>query len=135
VGTRVRVVIETEDPISPLSWGDVLDVVGRVLERPIQPCTVIFVSPDRSLELNRTYRKENCPTNILSFPEFREIVICPSIVSVEANQKNVLEKNWMTQLVVHGILHLEGYRHGTENEEKVMQALEQRALSYLFNGS
>ena len=89
-------------------------------------------------ELNKKYRGYSGPTNILSFEEgpsnelgAGDVVICPTVVRQEAKKYSFTQKNWMTRLVVHGILHLAGYGHDTRKDTEVMENTETRILNKL----
>ncbi len=77
------------------------------------------VDKEVSRKINRTYRKKNKATNILSFAFSKtegEIVLCPSVIKKEIQNKNKhFGKNYrelLGFLVIHGMLHLKGLRHG-----------------------
>ncbi len=79
--------------------------------------SIALVSKKRSQELNKTYRKQDSATNVLSFkePEFGlgELVICPSVVRKDAKKYDILFTSAMTWMIIHGVLHLLGYTHKT----------------------
>ncbi|WP_294948068.1 rRNA maturation RNase YbeY [Sulfurivirga sp.] len=100
--------------------------------------TVRVVSPDESRTLNREYRGKDRPTNVLSFPMelpaevaealgerwLGDLAICAEVVRQEAaEQHKPLEAHW-AHMVVHGLLHLMGYDHITEDQACEMEALE-----------
>ena len=87
-----------------------------------------FVSEQRIRELNRDHRGRDEPTDVLSFPidggdapagprELGDVVICP---------EHTVD---LTEAAVHGVLHLCGYDHETDDGE--MLALQARVLSGL----
>jgi probable rRNA maturation factor len=100
-----------------------------------------FVSSDESQQLNKEWRAKDKPTNVLSFPfELPEgwvsreqllgdLIICPSIVIAEAQAQNKLLSEHAAHLVVHGLLHLQGYDHENEVEALEMEALEAELLA------
>ena len=91
--------------------------------------------------LNNRYRRSDRPTNVLSFrssgieeflPNYLgDIVMCPSVIKDEAGeQKKSLDAHW-AHMIVHGILHLVGFDHATEQEALIMEEKERRVLSGL----
>jgi len=92
-------------------------------------------------ELNNTYRSKNGATNVLSFPFehlveldvplLGDIVICSEVVNDEAiEQGKSLESHW-AHMVVHGCLHLCGFDHESDDQEREMETLEVAILNYL----
>jgi len=102
---------------------------------------ISFVSSDDSQQLNREWREKDKPTNVLSFPfELPEgweskvallgdLVICPSVLMAEAAEQNKPLAEHATHLVVHGLLHLQGYDHECDEDAVEMEALEVRLLA------
>jgi probable rRNA maturation factor len=92
--------------------------------------------------LNRRYREQDKPTNVLSFPAdgvsglpddasqlLGDVVVCASIVSTEAaEQGKALADHW-GHMLVHGTLHLLGFDHGTDVEALEMEHLETKILA------
>ncbi len=110
---------------------------------------VRVVDEEEGLELNQTYRQKTTPTNILSFPfelpeellsipeiqnqpiHLGDLVVCQSIVNKEAGeQKKTVQQHW-AHLMVHGVLHLQGYDHVEDDEAEQMEALEIVTLNKL----
>ena len=103
--------------------------------------TIRIVAGDESAGLNSQYRGKSGPTNVLSFPFEApagitvplagDLIICAPVVEKEATeQQKTLEEHW-AHMVVHGMLHLQGYDHIDENDAEVMEALEIRLLGQL----
>lgn len=95
-------------------------------------------------QLNRDYRGKDSPTNVLSFaltegepaPEtgpvmLGDVVLAFDTVAREAREQSKSERNHALHLVVHGVLHLMGYDHGSEAEARVMERMETRVLAEL----
>jgi probable rRNA maturation factor len=94
--------------------------------------------------LNRDYRDQDKPTNVLAFPAgdagfvppgerplLGDIVVCAGIVADEAaEQAKALGDHW-GHMVVHGALHLLGHDHQTDHEAEAMEALERDILASL----
>lgn len=87
--------------------------------------------------LNRNYRGKDRATNVLTFvlrdvPPFAgDLVICAPIVAREARAQRKAVAAHYAHLVVHGILHLQGYDHEDEAQARVMEARESRILRKL----
>lgn len=94
-----------------------------------------------SQSLNASYRGQDKPTNVLSFPAeidlpevdlpLGDLAICWPVVMREAARQNKNENDHLTHLFVHGVLHLLGFDHETDADGDVMEALEVRILAQL----
>ena len=95
--------------------------------------TIRIVDENESCELNNRYRGKSSATNVLAFPGENEVldydclgdlVICAPLVVAEASdQGKTIESHW-AHLVVHGMLHLQGFDHENDTESRAMEALE-----------
>lgn len=95
--------------------------------------------------LNKTYRHQDKPTNVLAFPSdlpieideaiLGDVVICPLVVKQEANAQGKTFNNHLLHMAIHGILHLLGYVHIDEKDAQKMQALEAKILSKIGVGN
>ncbi len=100
-----------------------------------------LVDSDESRQLNRDYRGVDKPTNVLSFPyeapaeiadEFLgDMIICAPVVEQEARQQNKPLKAHWAHMVVHGMLHLQGYDHQGDEQAEEMERLEGEILATL----
>jgi probable rRNA maturation factor len=91
--------------------------------------TIAFVSNQRIQTLNRRFRNVDKPTDVLSFPAGEETNLGDIAISVEtaaaqAKENGLTFDNEISQLILHGLLHLAGYDHETDNGE--MNRLELR---------
>jgi probable rRNA maturation factor len=104
--------------------------------------TLRFVDAEEGRKLNRKYRQKDYATNVLTFsydepdqpadtPVRADIVLCTDVLQEEANaqKKTVLEHT--AHLVVHGVLHAQGYDHETEEEAEEMELLERDIMTAL----
>jgi probable rRNA maturation factor len=101
-------------------------------------------------ELNRTYRDQDKPTNVLSFAAtptrpgetprspfdgvplaLGDIVLAFETVAQEAAAQGKPMQDHVAHLVVHGALHLVGYDHMTDDEAARMEGLEVEILASL----
>jgi len=103
--------------------------------------SVQIVSKDEMRELNNTWRGKNRPTNVLSFPMqspdevdlkiLGDLVMCADVINTEARQQHKPAQAHWAHMVVHGMLHLQGYDHIDEHQADEMEALEIRMLDQL----
>ena len=111
---------------------------------PIKGEVCIALSSDAQVaELNGSYRGKPAPTNVLSFPAvpmlpvdgeprfLGDIVLALETMQREAAELKLPLEHHMQHLAVHGILHLLGYDHETDDEAQAMESLEIRVLARL----
>ena len=82
--------------------------------------SLVFTTASKMLELNKTYRNLNEPTDILSFPLSKtsgEIFICPSETKKMMAEFDRTYENFLAFLFIHGLVHLKGYDHGDKMEK------------------
>lgn len=97
-----------------------------------------FVDADEGRELNREYRDKDYATNVLSFSYATaptvsgDLVICLPVVMSEATAQGKSTEAHFAHLIVHGMLHLQGYEHetGAADAER-MEAKEREILARL----
>lgn len=86
-------------------------------------------------ELNRVYRGQDRPTDVLSFelsgPVHGEILICHAQAKKQASGHGLGVREEIAVLLVHGLLHVFGYDHASRREEKTMFNLQDRILKRL----
>jgi probable rRNA maturation factor len=91
--------------------------------------------------LNKKYRNIDKATNVLSFPAeippqlginfLGDIVICASVVDYEAQQQRKQSSTHWAHLLVHGLLHLQGYDHENKQAADEMESIEIKILQKL----
>lgn len=111
------------------------------LQIPSTSVTIRIVDKKESQMLNGQYRQQPRPTNVLSFPLdlpddvgenfLGDIVVCAPVVNEEAlSQQKSLYAHW-AHMVVHAMLHLQGYDHEQDEAAVEMEALETQILQSL----
>jgi probable rRNA maturation factor len=106
---------------------------------PAQGEVSVLLADDAALrELNRTWRKADKPTNVLSFPAAKaqsgllgDIAIAFETVGREAAAEHKAFLHHLAHLAVHGFLHLMGYDHETDSQADAMEGIERAALARL----
>ncbi len=109
------------------------EAINMIPETLSKSVSVAFVSDRKMIELNRMFRHQNSTTDVLSFPvegEFSEkdflgdVVISADQAARQAKENKLKLEREITQLILHGILHLCGYDHEKDSGE--MNRLELR---------
>ncbi len=95
---------------------------------------IVFTTDSQLLELNKKYLSRDYLTDILAFEySDSQTVDGDLFISVERVKENsdnfhVSFKNELKRVIVHGILHLLGYRDSTEKEKSLMTQMEDHYL-------
>ncbi|MEK7070424.1 MAG: rRNA maturation RNase YbeY [Patescibacteria group bacterium] len=92
------------------------DVLGKDYE-----LSLVIVGKDEIRKLNKSYRKINEATDILSFPLSKnegEIFLCPEIALKEAPRFGRSYENFLNYLFIHGLTHLKGFEHSSRMDVK-----------------
>ena len=95
--------------------------------------SIVFCTKEESKLQNKIYRNKDYPTDILSFPLSKnegEIYIPLSMVRAEAKKFAMSYKKFLHFLIIHGMLHLKGYKHSS-----TMEGLEDKYLNKFFRGT
>ncbi len=103
--------------------------------------TIRFVDADEGCALNRDYRGKDYATNVLTFSYSEEgiddgivradIVLCADVLLKEAEEQGLPVEQHATHLVVHGVLHAQGYDHENDDDAAEMERLETQILARL----
>ncbi|MGH9271379.1 MAG: rRNA maturation RNase YbeY [Ilumatobacteraceae bacterium] len=109
----------------------VLDDEGRAGE-----LTLTFVDRTEIAALNAEHLGHHGPTDVLSFPLddgpddrnddgvpilLGDVVVCPAVAAEQASAHAGTLDDELALLVVHGVLHVLGHDHATDDERRVMQ--------------
>jgi probable rRNA maturation factor len=104
---------------------------------------IVLTDDSRIRVLNREWRGQDKPTNVLSFPAkerndvagapalLGDIVIAYETTKREADAQGTPFLHHLAHLTVHGVLHLRGYDHEEDEEAEVMERLERQILARL----
>ena len=105
--------------------------------------TIRFVDADEGRELNRDYRGKDYATNVLTFaynegeeieedaPTQADIILCTDVLEKEAAEQKKSVEEHTAHLIVHGVLHAQGYDHIEDDEATEMEGLETEILAAL----
>ncbi|WUR14079.1 rRNA maturation RNase YbeY [[Empedobacter] haloabium] len=105
--------------------------------------TIRFVDAAEGQELNREYRGKDYATNVLTFaynegeeiaedePTRADIILCTDVLQREAAEQSKTVEEHTAHLVVHGVLHAQGYDHEEDDEADEMEGIETEILQGL----
>lgn len=135
---------------SPVSKREICRVVDLVLAREGigRPCmvSVSVVTDERMAQLNYGWRGKDRATDVLSLEcerpddadlapgepcELGDVVLAPAYVAAQASRFGTTPVDEFILLLVHGVLHLLGYDHLTDEEAGVMEAREDELLALI----
>lgn len=107
--------------------------VQDALLEPAQ-LTIRFVDTEESRTLNRDYRGKDYATNVLTFDYdneliFADIILCTDVLMTEAKEQGKTIIAHAAHLIVHGVLHAQGYDH--EKSKKAEAAMEKLEIDIL----
>lgn len=127
------------------SWLDEAYVAGGADASRQCGVSVRIVDVEEIRHLNMQFRHQDKPTNVLAFaagnsrvftglPEdevefLGDLVICGPLVEQEAEEQGKSPASHWGHLLVHGMLHLLGYDHETNNRAAEMESMEKRILA------
>ncbi|MEK6337000.1 MAG: rRNA maturation RNase YbeY [Acidobacteriota bacterium] len=122
--------------IKAKDWREFADKALQAIGKDDKSVTIVFVTDAAIRKLNHQFRGKNQATDVLSFPSsaepfeiaeqehLGEVVISVQRAAAQAKDNGLSEDNELKQLILHGLLHLAGYDHETDQGE--MNRLELR---------
>ncbi len=147
MAVAVDVQVACDDPDIP-EEADIQDWIATAIEQSDRSpadnveVAVRVVDADEIRTLNRLYRDKDKSTNVLSFPAgdidglpanvsrlLGDVVVCASVVAVEASEQGKTLPDHWAHMLVHGTLHLLSFDHEHDAEAIEMESLETRILA------
>jgi probable rRNA maturation factor len=121
--------------IDPRRWQAFTETALATIRKETHDATIAFVSDRQIKDLNRRFRGVDKATDVLSFParekpsktvptNLGDIAISLERAVVQARENRMTFDGEVAQLIVHGLLHLCGYDHETDDGQ--MNRLELR---------
>jgi len=146
----ITVDIEIEDPswlaaepeAEALVWRAAQAVLDAQEDIEGQGIVILLADDDSVQTLNRDFRQKDYATNVLSFPspqgpevnpegQIGDIALAFGVCRREAEEQGKPLAHHLQHLVAHGVLHLLGYDHESDEDAEVMEALERELLAGL----
>lgn len=132
----------TDEEIDFTEVSDVLNFACKHLKIENPLLNVVIVDNEKIREINRDYRNKDAVTDVISFAfeevkdvDYEDVRFLGEIyISYERCKEQAKDfghtvRREFCYLAVHGLLHLLGYDHMTEEDKKVMRALEEEILN------
>ena len=136
----VSAVTESDDDVPEPELIQVWAAAAYLKDAPAI-ASVYVTTAEEIQQLNKQYRDKDQPTNVLSFPMqspaeidiclLGDIALCASVIEEEAKQQSKAAKSHWAHMVVHGMLHLQGYDHVEDDDAEKMEQLEVDILHQL----
>ncbi|MFZ3007126.1 MAG: rRNA maturation RNase YbeY [Phenylobacterium sp.] len=100
---------------------------------------VVLLTDDAGVQdLNSRFRGKDAPTNVLSFPappnpedHLGDVALAHGVCVREAAEQGKSLAHHLQHLVAHGVLHLVGYDHETDDDAEDMEGLERVVMAGL----
>ncbi len=121
------------------AFAETCRAAAAALEPKLAASAALLLADDATLQrLNRDFRGHDKPTNVLSFPAgegagafLGDIAMAYDVCAREAGDEAGRFRDHAAHLIIHGLLHLAGYDHETDEEAERMERLETRILAGL----
>jgi len=136
-----QIEITNEQQTLPINEARLRQAVQTVIAEsrfPVASIDVAVVDDEAIHKLNRDYLQHDYPTDVLSFPLSSadkpiegQVVVSADTATAQAEEYGWSADRELLLYVVHGVLHLIGYRDKTTEDEAQMRAAERRVLSRL----
>ncbi len=122
---------------------DMLEAARKQIGDLQQGVLEVWFASDKDLQaLNRQYRGKDAPTNVLSFPAagqlpvgaglvFGQLALANGVCAQEAASRGITLGGHIRHLILHGLLHLQGYDHETKEDAEKMEKIETMVMQGL----
>lgn len=111
-------------------------VLGAEVTR--KDLTLVFLDRKPAQKINNEFRGKDYATDVLSFESMDpsslgELVLCPEVLKRQAKEHHLTYRQELGYMLVHGVLHLLGYDHETnEKDAQEMFSIQDRAFEALL---
>jgi probable rRNA maturation factor len=115
--------------VNSTKWREFAERALQATGKDKHDVTIVFMADGEVKKLNQQFRGKDYATDVLSFPSqpegferelktnLGEVVISLDRAAAQAKENGLTLTNEVEQLILHGLLHLCGYDHETDNGE------------------
>ena len=134
--------------ISPKIVDDIMQhVADKVKKTQKWTLNIVFVSSDEIQSLNKQHRNKDMSTDVLSFHYYDsfdeleveeiagELILCLDKIGSDAITNAVSDSEQIYMLIIHSVLHILWYDYESDDDYKLMHALEKSIYSEVFGKS
>jgi probable rRNA maturation factor len=142
---KVQYINDQPFGIDPAPFASKVKHLETLVDAYLGIVNVVFVNDKYIQALNKQYRGKDKPTDVLSFDyevekEAKDDLAGEVYISVETAQRQADElghglQDEVLRLLIHGLLHIHGYDHETDEEYQEMNGLERGVLGVLAEKS
>lgn len=119
-----------------------LRALEKVVKKPQNGIVnLIVIGPEEMAGMNQQFRGKEGPTDILTFSYYSpgltssdivgEIYLCLEKIKIYAQEAGKTYKEQLEYIIIHGLTHLMGYDHESENDWQEMEKVEKKIQSLL----
>ncbi|HLC63816.1 MAG TPA: rRNA maturation RNase YbeY [Patescibacteria group bacterium] len=130
VKVEVNYLVKTPQKYEAL-FGEIACLVARELKLNQLEVSVALVSGPAMRKLNNRHRGKDSITDVLSFEEVNEVIICFSRARKQARENRQTVREEVAFLFLHGLLHLLRFDHKAKSQKIKMFGLSQKILDRL----
>lgn len=116
-------------------------IIISLMKDALSQVNIIFVGTQRIRTLNRKYLSNDYATNVLTFPSdgkrssSGDIILCPKVINEEAKKFGFSSNLRWAHMIIHSMLHLQGYDHKITKNRLKMEDLEVKLLMDMNYGN
>ncbi len=116
--------------------------IKQIIEKQGCKCgdiSYVFACDEKVLEINKQFLQHDFYTDIITFDYVENDVISGDIfISVDRVKENAKAFNTtfdeeLHRVIIHGVLHLLGYKDHSEKDEKIMRQMENESLKLFYS--
>jgi probable rRNA maturation factor len=113
----------------------VIEKIGNDGQKKIETVNIIFCSDEYLIQINRQYLQHDYYTDILTFPYSTDTLHGDLFISVDRVKENAQELHLLfneelMRVIIHGVLHLLGFKDNNQTAKKIMSAKEDEYLNF-----
>lgn len=121
---------------------ETLNIVCKFKKKNLE-VSFLLTSDSNIRLLNKNYRNKDKSTNVLAFPMNQntfgedyivgDVVISLQKILSESKKLKIQKYKYLSQITIHGVLHLLGFDHKSNKQHEEMNKIEQKVFKKIFS--